>query len=429
VVFTALLAVSTCLLFGLAPAWRASDPALAATLKANARGTRSGARLNLSKALVVAQVALSLLLVGASGLFLQSIRKLASVPLGYDAAHVVSASINPRIGGYGPDDLAPLYRRVLDRVETLPGVQAAAIGTCGLMTGCRSNAHGLVIAGYQPQPGEEIVVQENQVSAGYLRTAGMTLVSGRDLTVRDHGARVAIINETLAERYFRGRNPIGERLGRDTADTEIVGVVRDARVNAVREAPVPMVFWPLEAPPGYAGTLLVRTSGDPAAVVMQLRRAVQELEPALPIDRVTTVSGLAAATFRQETLIARLTTVLGVIALLLACLGLYGLMSYAVKQRTGELGIRFALGASRPRVLWMVLRESLVLIVGGLAIGWPAIVAGSRALGTVLYEVEGDDPLIIGGAMAVLLVVGAMSSYLPSWRASRVDPLTALRSE
>jgi predicted permease len=423
------LAIGTTMLFGFAPAWRASDPALAGTLRTNARSMRSGARLNLQKILVVAQVALSLLLVAASALFLRSLNNLASLPLGFEPDHLVSASINPRATGYAPKDLDTLYRRVVDRVEALPGVEVAAVSTCGLMTGCRSSAHGLTFAGYTPQPGEDITVQENRVSRSYVQAAGLSLLEGRDFTVRDHGARVAIVNEALARRYFGSRNPIGQLMGRDKLDTEIIGVVKDARINSVREAAAPAVLFPLEAPPGYMSALLVKTNGDPGAIVAGLRRAITEVEPSLPVDRVMTVGALAAGTFRQERLVARLTTMLGLIALALACLGVYGVMSYAVKQRTPELAIRFALGAPRSLVLWMVFRESLLLMIAGIAIGVPIVLASSRLLGTLLFDVSVADPVIVGGAVAILLLVGTTSSYIPSWRASRVDPVTALRTE
>ena len=212
-------------------------------------------------------------------------------------------------------------------------------------------------------------------------------------------------------------------------DTEIIGVAGDARVNSVREGVGPMLLFPLAEPAPYVGALLVRTGGEPTSLVSTMRQAVIEIEPNLPIDRVSTVASLASATYRQERLVARLTTALGLVALGLACLGLYGLMSYAVKQRTAELAIRFALGAPRSRVLWMVFRESLTLMVAGLVIGVPIILLASRLGAAMLFEVDASDPIIIGGAMGVLLIVGATASYLPSLRASRVDPLTALRAE
>jgi predicted permease len=428
--FTALVTLLTSFLFGFAPAWRATDLSLSQSLKTGGRSLHSGARLSLAKMLVVAQVALSLMLAVGAGLFARSFGNLASLPLGYET-HVLWASINPNVGGYRLEELPALYRRLIDRAEALPGVESATLAMCGLMTGCRSAADGLVITGYTSQPGEQVVLQENRVAANYMSTVGMTLVAGRDFTEHDSAAstRVAIINEAAARRYFKDRDPIGQRFGYDKPDVEIVGVVRDARVNTVREAAAPMTFYPFDESPSFVGSMHVRVNGDPDATALALHKALREAEPKLPVDRVVSVATLAAGTLRQERLIARLTTVLGALALALACLGLYGLMSYAVKQRTAELGIRFALGAPRPRVLWMVFRESLLLMIAGLVIGVPLIFAVSRMIGTLLFDVSPNDPWIVAAAMAVLLAVGATSSYLPAWRASRVDPLTALRTE
>jgi predicted permease len=428
--FTAAITLGTSILFGFAPAYRATGLALPIALKTGGRGTHFGARMSLSKALVIAQVALSLLLAVGAGLFLRSFGNLASLSLGYEG-HVLWASINPSIGGYRIDELPPLYQRIIQRAEELPGVESATIAMCGLMTGCRSAADGLQITGYTAQPGEQVVVQENRVGPRYFATVGMTIVAGRDFDAHDQGgnARIAIVNEAMARRYFKDRNPIGERFGHDAPDIEIVGVVRDARVNTVREAAMPMAFYPLDATPSFVGSMHVRATGDPTAIAKSLRRALREIEPKLPVARVTTVGELASDTLRQDRLIARLTTVLGGLALALACLGLYGLMSYAVKQRTAELGIRFALGAPRPRVLWMVLRESLTLMVIGVAAGVPMVLVASQLVGSLLFDVTPGDPGIVTAGMLILLAVGAASSYLPAWRASRVDPLTALRTE
>jgi predicted permease len=428
--FTAAVALCTGLLFGFAPAWRATDLSLADALKASARGTRTGARMNLSKALVVAQVALSLLLAAGAGLFARSLGNLIAVPLGYQT-HVLWVSINPNFGGYKLEELPALYRTIIERAESLPGVDSATIAMCGLMTACRSAADGLAISGYTAQPGEQVVLQENRVAANYFTTVGMTIASGRGFTPADGttAARVAVINEAAARRYFKDRDPIGQRFGYDQPDVEIVGVVRDARVYAVREEAVPMAFYPLDTTPSYVGSMHVRTSGDPDATAAALRKALQDVAPQLPVDRIVPISTLVAGALRQERLVARLTTLLGVLALGLASLGIYGVMSYAVKQRTAELGIRFALGAPRPRVLWMVFRESLLLMIAGVIIGLPLIAGASRLIGALLFDVTATDPVILVSAMAVLLIVGAVSSYLPSWRASRVDPLTALRQE
>jgi predicted lysophospholipase L1 biosynthesis ABC-type transport system permease subunit len=259
----------------------------------------------------------------------------------------------------------------------------------------------------------------------------MRIVAGRDFATADIGSekRIAIVNEAMVKKYFSGRDPLGKRFGYDTADIEIVGVVRDARVNTVREPAPPMAYYPFQPSPGFVGSMHVRSRGNPEATGLEIQKALRELEPKLPVDRARTIATLAAATLRQERLIARLTTVLGGLALGLACLGLYGLMAYAVKQRTAELGLRFALGAPRPRVLWMIFRESLMLMAAGLVIGVPMVIIAARLIGPMLFQVSPNDPAVVVAAIASLLVIGAASSYLPAWRASRVDPLTALRQE
>ena len=426
--FTGAITLLTSFLFGFAPAWRATDLSLSTALKASGRGTHSGARFSLSKMLVVVQVALSLLLAVGAGLFLRSFGNLASLPLGFEQ-HVIWASINPSLGGYQQSELPGLYQRIVARAEALPGVQSATVAMCGLMTGCRSNADGIAISGYDPQPGEQVLLQENRVGPRYFETVGMTIVAGRDFDPRDGDRPVAIVNEAMVRKYFNGREAVGQHFGYDKPTHEIIGVVRDARVNAVREAAVPMSFFAIGSTPTGVGSMHVRTIGDPEAAGAALRRALQEVEPKLPVGRPTTITTLAAATLRQDRLIARLTMVLGILALGLASMGLYGLMSYAVRQRTAELGIRFALGAPRPRVLWMVFRESLALMAAGVVIGIPLVLAASGLIQTLLFDVSPSDPLIVGGAMLALVVVGAFASYLPAWRASRVDPLTALRQE
>ena len=431
IAFTAAITLVTSFLFGFAPAWRATDLTLSSALKSSGRGTHHGARLSLAKLLVVSQVALSLFLAVGAGLFARSFNNLVSQPLGLED-QVLNASINPSLGGYQLAELPALYRRIIDRVEAIPGVQSATIAMCGLMTGCRSNSDGIAISGYVPQPGEQVMFQVNRIGPNYLSTVGMTLAAGRDFAAREIGSTtpgIVLVNEALVRKYFKGRDPIGQRLGLDKPDTEIIGVGRDAHVNTVREAALPMVFFPFDATPLYVGSMQIRAAGDPTAIGQAVRRALLEVEPRLPVDRITTIATLAQSTLRQERLIARLTTAVGLMALALASLGLYGLMAYAVKQRTAELGVRFALGAPRPRVLWMVFRESLLLVIVGLALGLPLVMALARLIGPMLFEVNPNDPTVISLAAAVLIIVGASSSYLPAFRASRVDPLTALRTE
>jgi len=430
VVFTVVITLLTSLLFGFAPAWRATDLSLSTALKTSGRSTHQGARLNLSKLLVVGQVALSLFLAVGAGLFARSFNNLVSQPLGLED-QVLWVAISPSLGGYTDAELPGLYERIIGRVEAIPGVQSATVAMCGVMTGCRSNSDGIAISGYESQPGEQVMVQVNRVGPHYFSTVGMTIAAGRDFDAREigSGAKIVIVNEAMVRKYFKGRDPIGQRFGYDKPDTEIIGVVRDAHVNTVREAAMPMVFHPFDSTPSFVGSMQIRATGQPDAIGAAVRRALREVEPRLPVDRVTTIATLAASTLRQERLIARLTIGVGALALALASLGLYGLMAYAVKQRTAELGLRFALGAPRPRVLWMVLRESLLLVVVGLALGLPLVIALARLIGPMLFEVNTNDPAVVSIAAGVLLLVGASSSYLPAFRASRIDPITALRTE
>jgi len=430
VVFTVVITLLTSLLFGFAPAWRATDLSLSTALKTSGRSTHQGARLNLSKLLVVGQVALSLFLAVGAGLFARSFNNLVSQPLGLED-QVLWVAISPSLGGYTEAELPGLYERIIGRVEAIPGVQSATVAMCGVMTGCRSNSDGIAISGYESQPGEQVMVQVNRVGPHYFSTVGMTIAAGRDFDAREigSGAKIVIVNEAMVRKYFKGRDPIGQRFGYDKPDTEIIGVVRDAHVNTVREAAMPMVFHPFDSTPSFVGSMQIRATGQPDAIGAAVRRALREVEPRLPVDRVTTIATLAASTLRQERLIARLTIGVGALALALASLGLYGLMAYAVKQRTAELGLRFALGAPRPRVLWMVLRESLLLVVVGLALGLPLVIALARLIGPMLFEVNPNDPAVVSIAAGVLLLVGASSSYLPAFRASRIDPITALRTE
>jgi len=430
--FSVCVSVLTSLLFGLAPAWRTTDLSVAFALKGGgSRGVHDGSKLNLGKLLVVAQVALSLLLVAGAGLFVQSFRNLVQLDLGFEPDHIVSIRFDARGSTYTPERMPDLYRRLIARAEAMPGVRSASVAMCPLLSGCRSNVDGVAIDGYQSQPGEQVLVQENRVGPRYFSTVGMRLIAGRDLDSRDVATspRVAVVNETLVRKYFDKRPAIGRRFGYDAPDTEIVGIVQDARVNAAREAVVPMAFLPLEQSPVSGSTLEVRVAGDAEAMAAALKKAVAEAAPGLLIDRVTTVANQASLGLSQERLVAGLTSLLGVLALGLACLGLYGLMSYAVRRRTAELGIRVALGAPPARVLWMVFRESQVLVVAGLAIGLPLVFAASRLMSTMLFGVSAGDPSTVAAAALVLASVAAMSGYFPARRASRVDPLVALRMD
>ena len=292
------ISVVTTFLFGMAPAFRATRVEPEATLRTSARGVHFGARLNAQKLLIASEMTLTLVLVVGALWFAKSLRNLVNVHLGFDQEHVITVSINPQSAGYPADRMPQLYRRLIESAEGVPGVRSASVAMCGLEAGCRSTSD-IQIAGYQARAGEEILVQENYVGLDYFPTVGMRLLAGRDFTERDDekAPHVAIVNEAFARRYFPNGNLVGRRFGyTEKADTEIVGVVDDARVNSAREEAPVMVYYPLpqQQEAVYAGSLEVRVTGDPVARVAEIRTAVSAVDRNLPIDRVTTLSGASA---------------------------------------------------------------------------------------------------------------------------------------
>ncbi|MBV8816908.1 MAG: ABC transporter permease, partial [Acidobacteriaceae bacterium] len=359
--FAAGLSFLTGILFGLLPAVRVTRVELGRTLQTGGRNLTGGSQSSGMRPLVIAQVALSLTLLLAAGLFSRSLRNVTQIDPGFDEAHLVSAVIDPHSAGYPVNELPGLYQRLVERIRTLPGVASAAAAVCGLEAGCNSFSDGIQVEGYQARVGEQVLFQENVVGPGYFANAGIPLHAGRDIDVHDdlHGRRVAVINEALARRYFPNRNPLGMRFGYKKPDTEIIGVVGDVRVTRLQEPAVPMVWYALSQKPDYAETIDVRTAGDPASIASALREAIREVDPNLPLERVITLRDQIGSNLRQERLIAYLTSAFGLLALILASVGLYGVMSYGVARRTSEIGVRMAIGAGQRDVLWMMLRESL----------------------------------------------------------------------
>jgi len=290
---------------------------------------------------------------------------------------------------------------------------------------------GVIISGYQRRPGEQVLLQSNWVGPKYFSTVGMPVVAGRELDAPDteRAPKVAVINEAMARRYFANRSPLAERFGYATPNVEIVGVVRDARVTNVRDAAVPMAYYAMQQWTNYSNNIDVRAVGDPRWIVGEVRKAVHEADPNLPLNRVATMTEQISDSVNMERLVAYLTSAFGILALALASVGLYGVMSYAVSRRTAELGIRMALGAHPSQVLWMVLRESLVLVGLGVALGLPLVFAASRFLKGMLFGLAPGDSATVVSAILVLVTVAAVAGYLPALRASRIEPLVALRYE
>jgi predicted permease len=428
--FTAAVSLATGLVFGLAPAFRMSGVEPAAALKSGSPAGSTRRRLTLGKAVVVVQVSLALLLVTGTGLLARTMWNLLQMDMGFEREQVLTVRFDPRAGGFAPAQLPALYAELVDNVRALPGVRSAAIALSSIAGG-GTRSSGINVRGYSPGPSEDMSVDENFVDPGYFETTGMPLVEGRDFNAGDTetAPKVAIINETMARRYYGSRSAVGRRYGYGGMHFEIVGVVRDARLRGPRAAIRPMAYRPIRQEMEYATSLEVRTQADPRAVASELRKVIAQVAPNLPVQDIATVAERVKRLLVQERLIAGITAFFGVFALLLACSGMYSLISYAVSRRTAEMGIRMALGAHRSSVVWLVLREGMLLALIGIAGGIPLAFAAVGLLKSLLFGVAPADPATLAGTALLMLTIAAGAAYLPARRASRVDPITALRNE
>jgi predicted permease len=431
--------VVTGVLFGLVPALQATRPRLATTLKEGSASVTGGLRLR--KALVVVQVALSLLLLIGAGLFIRSVNKLMTVDLGFRTEQVLSFSLDPGLNGYTNARTRELYETLLVRLRETPGVESAAFSAVSLMVG-GSWDQWVTVEGYKTAETETIDPYFNAISPGYFQTLGIPMLAGRDFDTRDlppvepipgkPGSQTAIVSEGFARKYFTGGQAIGKHLGMGKdpgtpTPIEIIGIARDARVNSVRdEEPPPYVFLPAG---GGGGSWLVRTRQDPAQMFAAVRAVVRGIDPNLPVYATRTVAGMLQQSTRNDRLLARLSTVFGTLATLLATIGLYGVLAYTVTRRTREIGIRMALGALRSHVSWLVLREVVLLAVAGMAIALPAAWWLGRYVKSQLYDVAPMDPATIALATGGLATVALLAALAPTLRATRINPVRALRQE
>ncbi len=427
----------TALLFGVVPALQATRLDVGEHLKAG-RGTLQGtgegrSRLPVGKVLVVAQVSLSLLLLIGAGLFLRSLDNLNRVQPGFARDHLLLVRINPRLLGRSDAQLANLYQRLLDRVGALPGVRSASLSLFPLVGGSGRTSSALV-PGYTARKGEADDVQVMLVTPHYFDTVGMKLVEGRDLGPQDRagGASVAVVSEAMARHFYPPGSVLGRRFGLKIKDDEtaIVGVVRDARINSVKERTPPMtVFLPVAQVTDALSDLEIGTTGDPGPLAASLRRVLREVEPNLPIVRIVTVQEQIGNSLGGDQAVARLTGIFGALALALAGIGLYGVMAYGVARRTSEIGLRMALGAHRASILGLVLRETLLLSAIGIAVGLPAALIAAPLAKSQLFGLSAGDPLTIGIATVVMILVSVITGLLPAQRAASVDPMVALRAD
>jgi predicted permease len=473
--FTVAVSLLTGVLFGLAPAFLATRVDMNSVLKNDSTGLApnsgsSGSRLAsmaFGKIFIVSQVALSLLLLIGAGLFVRSLRNLQQVDAGFVRENVLVMKLEPVGSDRKSPQLAARYDQLLRRVEAVPGVKLASLVGYSPMSRREwlvmgqnpENRNSMVIQGYTPQPGQELNIPWMQVYPNSFATLGIPLVAGRDFRPQDSGQwrpanvcppsarapQVGIINESMARRFFGKESPIGRHFGftnsvancRGAAEPEpagqieIIGVVKDVIYTSLRSERREMFYLPFHQATTGRGqmTLVVRTAGDPMPVIAAVRREVRAMDPAMPMFEVETLTTQIAASLQQERLLATLSSGFGFLALLLSCLGIYGIFSYAVARRTREIGIRMALGAERRDVLWLVLRDALRLVLLGALLGILAAVAAARLVSSQLFGISAADPAAIGLATLVLLAVAAIAGYLPARRATLVDPLVALRDE
>ncbi len=434
--FSTAIALLTGILFGLAPAVQGTRVEPVHALKASARGFAGSGRVgrgwSLKQTLVVSQVALSLVLLVGAGLFLRTLRNFSELDPGFDRAHILTVWLDTHMGGYKQEQLSSLHRRLIEQMEAIPGVRSASLASCGLAIGC-GDSSDIYLPGI-PHTNGETDAQERRVSQHFFDTGGIPLVEGRDFATTDNEKTpaVTIVNQTFVREFLKDKNPIGQYFGYDAVNDhrfQIVGVVKDARVNDIRESAPPMIYHSITQDVIDVESLDVRTVADPSQLISQVRQAVRSVDPNLPIGGVTTLAEQVSSNLAQQRLIARLTTIFGVLALGLACLGLYGVMSYTVARRTSELGIRLALGSSRWNLLGIVLRETLVVIGAGVLVGACLSLAGTRLVNSMLFGLSPHDPWTLAAAAVLLLLVSVASGLPPAWRAAHVDPTEALRAE
>jgi predicted permease len=430
--FSALISLVTGLLVGVLPAFRVSRVGLYDAFRGAGRvmGGRSSHRLPLGRALMMSQIALSLVLVVTAGVFVRTLRNLLDVDPGYARDQVVVARLDVRAARYEVAQLPALYDRLLAAAASIPGVRSASLSLNSLGGG-GIRTSGFDVPG-RTLPRGENTAQENYVTPDYFNTVGMTLVDGRGFTRadKDGGPKVAIVSESTARQFFGTDRVVGARLGYgEPPGFEIVGVVGDARVNGLRESPPRLVFRPLaQGPQEYMTSLEVRVAGAREPVTAALRNAIRQVDPMLPVRDITPLSDLLERGLTSERLVARLAGSFSVLALLLAGVGLYGVMGYSVSRRTNEMGVRLALGASPGGVRMLVLRESLFTSIAGVVLGLALLIPVQGLIGRLVYGVSPRDPVTVALGTAVLLLVTAVAAFVPAWRASRIDPVDAIRS-
>ena len=384
--------------------------------------------------LAVSQIAISLLLVVAAGLFVRTLTNLNSIALGFNRENLLLITLNARQAGYKDEALMRFYRDLQARFGSLPGVRNVTVSNYALVSGSR-NATDFRIPG---QSGKTFNTSVLNVGSGFFTTMQTPILLGREINERDvvSPVHVVVVNELFAKTHFANENPIGRHFGlgrgNNQIDFEIIGVSKNARLNSLKQDIPPVVYVPYSQNPRQSLGQMVyalRAAGDPMALATSARRIMQQADARIPSSSIMTQAGQIDQTIGQERTFATLCTCFAVLAVLIACVGLYGMMAYSVARRTNEIGIRMALGAERRRLIWMVLQEVVVMAVVGLSIGLPVAFGTSHLLQSFLFQMKPNDPLALTVAAMTLLAAAVLAGYGPAWRASSIDPWLALRDE
>jgi predicted permease len=442
----------------LAPAFHATRLDLTSSLKDAVGGGAGLSRLMPHKLLIVTQVALSLFLLVGSGLFVRSLQNLKSRDAGFDRENVLLFSLDTP-SGYPPAQRVNLYRRVLERLEALPGSRAASLSSFSLLSGAGMNSN-IVVEGYANRPDEDMDCHRLWVGPNYFTTMGIPLLQGRDFGPQElqpqggsfadqsvvsqapqpsatpSAPLAAVINQTMARYFFRDENPLGRRFRVQNnwlqgIPIEVIGVIKDAKYyNLWEQTPRTYYLSFFQRPREVeAGTMLLRSFAEPASTTAAIQRAVRELDPQAQVVNLRTMNEVVDRSLLQERFVAQLGSFFSLFALLLASIGLYGVMSYATARRTREIGIRMALGARTADVIRLVLREAMLLVSVGVVIGLGLAFAATRLVASMLFGLGPTDPLTIALAVLLILIVAALAGYLPARRATQVNPIVALRNE
>jgi predicted permease len=433
--FALALSVVTGVVFGILPALQTSRVAVASTLKNEAGAVIGGsAPFRFRRALVVAQIALSLLLLVGAGLFTRSLQNLRALDPGFQPESLITFAINPALNGHDLSGRLGIFARVREELAAEPGVKSVSMSDVPFMTNS-DNMSTISIPGHEPREGENMNPNFAYVGPDFARTMGIPLVSGRDIAESDgpDTPRVAVVNESFVRAHFPDQEPLGRRFtygpAREPIEVEIVGVVRDGKASNLREDLKRFAYLPHTQQPFIGGiTFYVRAKGDADAVSGRIHSVVRRVDPALPVTDLKTMQATIRESLFVERMVAALSAAFGVLATLLAALGLYGVMAFAVSLRTREIGIRMALGAERRDVMKMVLRDVAILVALGVAAGLPGGYGVGRIIETQLFGLDARDPLTYAAATGALLLASLLAGYIPARRATRVDPMVALRA-